>query len=227
MESIVLQVENRTVSGKKVKAMRREGATPANVFGHGIESQALKVDTAELEKVLSRAGTTRLVSLKSASTKASRRVLVKGIQRHPLTGELLHVDFHQVRMKDKVKVEVPIVFQGEAPASRRKDLVLWENLRSVEVECTPDEIPETIPIDITCLAEAGDVITVNDLLLGESIGILTHAEEVIAKVDMAKTATQMGVPAGESVTTEEVEAAEAPAEDTQQDEGSTQEDEGS
>ena len=227
MESIELQVENRTISGKKVKAMRRTGVTPANVFGHGIESQALTVDTTELEKILARAGKTRLVSLKSPSTNASRRVLVKGIQRHPLSGELLHVDFHQVRMKDKVKVEVPIVFQGEAPASRSKDLVLWENLRSVEVECTPDEIPKNIPVDITHLAEAGDVIMVNDLLLGGSISILTHMEEVIAKVDMAKTATLAGAPVVEDITAGEVVSAEGPAEKARQDGDSGQEQEGS
>lgn len=188
METIVLEVENRTALGKKVKALRRSGITPANIFGHGIESQAIKVNTLEMEKVLAKARATHMITLKDPSFNDDRRVLVKGAQRDPITGKLLHVDFYQVRMKDKVKVEVPLVFQGEAPASRRKDLVLLESLRSVEVECLPNDIPESIAIDLSKLSEAGDHLLVGDLTLNDNITVLSPSEEVIARVARARAA---------------------------------------
>ena len=188
MEILVLEVEDRTTLGKKVKALRREGITPANVFGHGIESQAIKVDAVEMEKILAKAGATHMITLNDVSSKGDRRVLIKGVQRDPITRKLLHVDFYQVRMKDKVKVEVPLVFQGESPASGRKDLVLLENLRSVEVECLPSDIPESIAVDLSKLAQAGDHLVVRDLTLNDNITVLTSSEEVIARVIRTKAA---------------------------------------
>ena len=186
METITLKVENREVLGKEVKALRREGITPANVFGHGIESQAVQADTAEAQKVLAKAGTTHLISLRLPTKKEGRRVLVKKVQRDIITGKLLHIDFYQVRMKDKVRVEVPLIFQGESPASGRKDLMLLGNLSSLEVECLPDGIPESIPVDLSELAEAGDHLLVSNLALSDGITVLTHPEEVLARVSHPK-----------------------------------------
>lgn len=182
-----LEVENRITIGKNIKALRRSGMTPANVFGHGIESQAIQVDTAKAQKVLSRAGSTQLIALKSSSSPHVRRVLVKNVQRDIISRMLFHIDFYEVRMQDKVKVEVPILFQGESPAGQRADLVLVQSLRTVEVECLPGDIPESIAIDLSRLAQAGDHILVSDLTIG-GITILTHSEEVIARVTRAKAA---------------------------------------
>ncbi len=187
METTELEVENRTTLRKKVKALRRSGITPANIFGHAIESQAVQVNTARVEKVLSRAGSTRMIALKSPSSSKIRRVLVKDVQRDPMTGRLLHIDFYEVQMKDKVKVEVPLAFQGESPVARRSDLVFLENLRSVEVECLPNDIPQSIAIDLSRLAQAGDRILVGDLKV-DGVTILTHPEEVIARVARTKAA---------------------------------------
>lgn len=209
METIVLEVEKRTTVGKKVKALRRTGITPANIFGHEIESQAIQVNTAEAEKVLIKAGATHMITLKGLSFKEGRRVLTKEIQRDFLTGRLLHIDFHQVSMKEKVRVIVPIVFQGVAPASRRKDLVVLESLSSLEVECLPDAIPDSVEIDLSKLEEAGDHILVGDLKLSDKITVLTHPEEVIARIGRFAKAEAVKV-------AEEVEeVGEAAAEKTQ------------
>jgi len=199
METITLKVANREVLGKEVKALRREGITPANIFGHGIESQAVQTDTVEAQKVLAKAGTTHLISLRLPAKKESHRVLVKKVQRDIITGKLLHIDFYQVRMKDKVRVAVPLIFQGESPASDRKDLMLLESLSSLEVECLPDDIPESIPVDLSELAEAGDHLLVSDLTLSDGITVLTHPEEVLARVSHARVAEV------EEVVEEEVE----------------------
>ena len=207
MASISQQIEIRTTKGKKVKRLRREGVTPANIFGAGLESESVQANTIALEKTLNRAGYTQLITLQSTSG-GDRRVLVKDIQRDPLTGQLLHVDFHQVKLTDKVRVSIPLVFEGEAPASRRKDLLLLENANSIDVECLPTENPERITIDISKLAEAGDRILAGDVPLDEKMTLLTDPEEFLIAVSQARMEEEIEV-----VEEEEVEAAQAPTEE--------------
>ena len=211
METLVHEVETRTILGKKVKALRRSGITPANIFGHGIDSVSIQSNTFDLEKLISKAGGTRMITLKNPAFKRDRRVLIKSVHRDAITGKLIHVDFYQVSMKDKLKVEVPLVFQGEAPASRRKDLVLLETMGSVEVECLPTDIPENIPVDISELSEAGDHILVGNLVIDGKVTLLTNAEDIIAKVDHVKAAEIIEEEEVEEVEGEEAAEAEAAA----------------
>ena len=207
MDPIVLEAEKRMKVGKKVKALRREGITPANIFGNKAASVAIQIDTVEVEKVLAKAGATHMIMIKGPSFKKSRRVLTKGVQRDPLSGKLLHIDFHQVSMKDKVKVVVPLVFVGDSPVTRRKDLLLLENLSSVELECLPGAIPENLEVDVTKLEEAGDSILVGDLVLAEGVVVLTNAEDAMVRISVAKVMEE----AAEAVEVEEgEEGAEAP-----------------
>lgn len=205
MKTLVLEVEERTTLGKKVKALRRSGTTPANIFGHAIQSQAIQVDTEKAEQVLAKAGATQLITLKSPSFNEGRMVLTAEVQRDFMNGKLLHIDFHEVSMKDKVKVVIPLVFTGEAPASRQKELVLLESLTSLEIECFPNAIPDNIAVDLSKLEDAGDHILVKDLQLSDTITVLTHGEEVIARIGrfakaeaVAKVAEEAeGAPAAE------------------------------
>ncbi|MBT4511157.1 MAG: 50S ribosomal protein L25 [Chloroflexi bacterium] len=216
METLVHEVGNRTTLGKKVKSLRREGITPANIFGHGIDSVSIQSDTNDIEKLISKAGRTRMITLKNPDFKRDCRVLIKGINRDAISGALLHVDFYQVSMKDKLKVDIPLAFHGEAPASRRKDLVLLETMNSVEVECLPADIPENIMVDISELAEAGDHVLVGALIFGEKVTVITNAEDIIAKVDHVKAAEMVEeaeVAEGEALEAGEAEAG-APAEGT-------------
>lgn len=192
METLVQKVEDRKLFGRKVGSLRRNGITPANIFGHGIKSVAIQVETETVEKTLAQAGSTHMITLKSSTSKKGHKVLVKEVQRNPITGFLLHIDFHEIKMTDKVKVEIPLLFSSDAPAAQRKDVVLLENLRSIEIECLPDAIPESIPIDLSGLSEAGDHILVGDLQLDENIHILRHAEEIIARVEVARAAVSGG-----------------------------------
>ena len=90
------KIEERTLFGSKVGALRRSGKTPANIYGHSIESQAIQADTESLEKILARAGSTHMITLKSSSSRKGHTVLVKNVQRHPINGSLIHIDFHEV-----------------------------------------------------------------------------------------------------------------------------------
>ncbi len=214
MENIIQEIETRIITGKKVKVLRRAGITPANIYGPGIESQAVQANSADLEKTLSKSGYTQLITLKRPADK-DRQVLVKDLQRDILTGQLLHVDFHQVSLTEKVKVSVPIIFKGEARASRRNDLNVLDHLNSIEVECLPTEIPESVTIDISKLAEAGDRLFVSDLIVVEKISILTRADEILVSVSQARIEEKIEEVEKEAVTEEVVTAkAEEPTETT-------------
>jgi len=182
MKQIELQVTNREILGKKVRFLRRQGIIPAHLFGHNFESVALQCDAAQLKRVLVQAGKTRLISLKLDKAKRPRNVVAREIQRNPLTGELLHVDFYQVRMAEKIKVDVPIVLVGEAPALKSKENMLLQELNNLTIECLPDQIPPSIELDVSPLTEAEQAIHVKDIILGEGIAVLIDPEHMVVKI---------------------------------------------
>src|SRR5512139_284544 len=151
MDKIELSVANREILGKKVKHLRRQGITPVHVFGHGIESLALQCNTKELELVLGQAGLTRLINIKLAKEKKPRTVVVREFDRDWRKGELVHVDFYQVRMEEKIRLEIPLVLTGEAPALKAKTNMLDHELATLTVECLPAKIPDSIEVDISSL----------------------------------------------------------------------------
>jgi len=219
MDKIELKVANREILGKKVKHLRRQGITPVHVFGHGIESLALQCDTRELERVLSQAGQTRLVNLKLAKEKKPRTVVVREFDRDWRRGELVHVDFYQVRMEEKIRLEIPVVLIGEAPALKSKTNMLDHALGTLTVECLPAKIPGSIEVDISYLAELDQAIRVKDIPLDKDITVLNNLDLVVAKISLRPVEKVEEKVVGEAVAAEaeakaEVaeEAAEAPKE---------------
>jgi len=203
MEQIELLTTTRDILGKKVRFLRRQGITPVHLFGHDVESLALQCDTGQLQHALAQAGKTRLINLRLDKAKKPRNVVVRKVQKDARTGELLHVDFYQVRMAEKIRVEVPIVLVGEAPALRFKETVLAQELNSLAIECLPDEIPPSVELDLSSLTEGEQAIQVKDIVLDEGITILNDLEQIVAKVS-ARPVERV-----EEEVAEEVEAPEA------------------
>jgi large subunit ribosomal protein L25 len=201
MEQIELRVATREVLGKKVRFLRREGIVPLHLFGHGVESLALQCDSAQIRHVLAQAGQARLISVKIDKARKPRNIFVREIQRNPVTGELLHVDLYQVRMEEQLKVDVPIVLVGEAPALKTKGSILVQELYSLTVEALPDKIPARVEVDISSLAEVEKAIHVKDILLGDGIKIINDPEQMVLKITAA-------VAKEEEVVKEAVEAPE-------------------
>ena len=201
MKQIELEAAHREILGKKVRHLRRQDITPVHLFGHDVESMALQCDTAVLQRVLVQAGKTGLIDLKVDKAKRPRNVLVREVQRDPPTGRLLHVDFYQVKITEKIKVDVPIVLVGEAPALKLKDNMLIQELDSLSIECFPDKIPASIELDISPLTEAEQAIRVKDITLDEEVTI-SHDNPglIVAKISAARI---------EKVEEEVVEVAEA------------------
>jgi large subunit ribosomal protein L25 len=206
MDKIELKVANREILGKRVKHLRRQGITPVHVFGHGIDSLALQCDTRELERVLNQAGQTRLINLKLAKEKKPRSVVVREFDRDWRKGELVHVDFYQVKMEEKIRLEVPIVLIGEAPALKSKANMLDHELGTFTVECLPAKIPDSIEVDISSLTELDQAIRVKDIRLDTDITVLNSPDLVVAKISLRP------VEKVEEKVVEEVVAAEAEAE---------------
>ena len=119
-EKIELKVQNREVQGKKVKFLRNKGVVPAHLFGHNMDSLALQGDAAIMGKVISQAGKTRLINLKVGDSQKSHNVMVAEVQKDPIRGHLIHVDFYEVNMAEKIRVEVPIVIVGRISGSENQ-----------------------------------------------------------------------------------------------------------
>jgi large subunit ribosomal protein L25 len=186
MEQIELQATKRDILGKKVRFLRRQGITPVHVFGHGIESLSLQCDTANLQRVIAQTGQTRIINLNIDGEKTPRTVMVRETQQNILKGDLLHVDFYQVKMTEVIDVDVPIVLVGEAPALRNKENMLSQELNELSIQCLPANIPNSIEIDVTSLAEPEEAIRVSDIVPGEGVTILNDPEVMVARITVQR-----------------------------------------
>ena len=161
-------------------ALRREGRVPAVVYGHHAKPVALSLDGHEFERVLAKAGRTHLVDLVVDDGRA-HKVLIKDVQFHPRRQGPIHVDLHQVSLKEKLQVEVPIQVTGEAPAVKRGDADLLIAVHTLRVECLPGDIPESIPVDVSGLEEVDQGIRVADLKFNDGVTVRADGEELVVK----------------------------------------------
>ncbi len=212
MKQIELRVTSREILGKKVRFLRRQGIIPLHLFGRNVESIALQCDEAELKRALAQAGKTRLISLKLDKGKKPRNVVVREVQRDMRTDGLLHVDLFQIKMTEKIKVEVPVVVVGEAPALKSKENMLLQELNSLTVECLPNEIPANVKVDTSSLTERDQAIRVENVILGKEVAILNDPGLVVVKIGSRPKEKVEEVVAVEAVEAEEAaEAAEVPS----------------
>ncbi len=207
-----LKVENRNITGKKTRFLRRQGVTPAHLFGHRVESVPVQVNTGDLQRVIAQKGTTRLLDINLSGEKEPRSVFIREIQRDALSGELIHVDFYQVTKTEKIRVAVPIVLVGEAPASKLKNNIIELILSELEVESLPADLPPQIEVDITPLAEVDQGIAVHELQLKPGVTLLAPPEQLVVKVSAIAEEKEevpvVAVPTAEAAVPEE-EAAPA------------------
>jgi len=203
---LTLKAAKRDILGKKTRFLRRQSITPTHLFGHGIESLALQCDTAELQRLITQGGTTRLIDLKIEAEKRPRSVFIREIQRDVLNGQLLHVDFYQIKKTEKITADIPIVLMGEAPATKSKENIIYQELTQLGVECLPENLPPQIEIDLSSLEEANQAIYVRDIILDPDIAVTTDTDQLVVKV------SQVAMEKEEVVEVAEAEAVEAEAE---------------
>ena len=212
MDKIELSATSRDVLGKKVRFLRRQGITPANLYGHKIKSVSLQIDTHELKHTLARAGKSSLIALKLDSTKRPRMVIVRDVQREPVSGDLLHVDLYQVKMEEKVKLAVPLVLVGDAPAIRDRGGILVQNMSAIEVECLPANMPQKFEVNLTVLKEIDQAVHVKDLSVDETVSVLSDPEQAIVQIARSKVEVEVAeeyAAAAAEAEEEKLEAAES------------------
>jgi large subunit ribosomal protein L25 len=181
-EFIPLEVEKREVVGKQVKRLRREGKVPAVVYGPDLEPLSLSIDERELRHVLLEAGGTQLIELTLSDGKTIP-TLARSVQRDPVVGSMLHVDFYQVSMNRPITAEVPVILSGELPMVETGAAVLIQGTNSLLIEALPAHLPPHIEVDITVLENIGDQILVGDLEMPGDARTLTDDTELVVKLD--------------------------------------------
>lgn len=180
----VLKVEKRELTGRKVKNLRKEGFLPASVYGREIDSLSLKADLHEAKDIFKQVGETSLIDLNVKGEKKNRPVLLKNPQYDPITDNLLHLDFHQVDLSQKVTAEVPVELAGKSPAAESGEGVLVQLVSELEVEALPTELPEKFVVDVSGLKEVDDTVTIDDLeKYSEDVEIKAEEEQILAKVE--------------------------------------------
>lgn len=224
MDRLSLVAEERKVLGKKVKNLRKDGILPAHVFGKGVEGEVVSVKASDFLKVFKIAGETGLIDLKIGAEKV-RPVLIREVSYDPVSDDLIHIDFYQVNLSEKVKVSVPIVQVGDQPESvHLGETIVLQTLNEVEVEALPTDLPEKIEVDISSLKQVNDAVTVSGLSVDTS-KITVHAdpEEIVVKLAPAvsaetqalleEQAAEQAAQAAEAATEQAAEGVEAiPAE---------------
>jgi large subunit ribosomal protein L25 len=197
-----LTAEPRTVLGKQVRRLRRQGIVPANIYGHGA-SRAIQASARALDHLMTHGGRTGLVTITFDGR--SETALLKDIQRDPRSGKILHLEFQAVSMEESVTSMVPIRFVGESDAVTKLGGVMTHPRTEVHVTARAADLPDAIEVDVSSLVELSAAIHVSDLPESSTYRFVDPPEEVLAIVLPPKVEVE------EVEAAEEAEAAEAQA----------------
>lgn len=178
-----LKAVKRSVTGKGVQALRKKGILPAVVYGGKEESLPIEIAAKDFGRVLKEAGESTVVQLDVDGEK--KNVLIHDVDFDPITNEPRHVDFYAVRKGQKVEVEVPLVFVGEAPAVKELGANLIKVLHELNIEAEATHIPHEIQVDVSGLAAIDQQIDAKDLPLPPGVTLLTKPDDVVATIAAA------------------------------------------
>ncbi len=184
MNRVALSAEKRTLQGRKLGRLRRDGILPGNIYGNNVDSQAVQLPLKVFMKAFEEAGETGLIDLMVDGEK--RPVLVHDVQMDPVSDIPLHVDFHQVNLKEEVTANVPVVLEGESPAEKQGIGTVVQIVNEIEVSALPDQLPQEFLIDVSTLTEVDQQITLADLTYDKEhvkVDVENPEDFVIAKVD--------------------------------------------
>ncbi len=196
MEKVVLQAERRSVIGKQVNSLRREGKLPAVIYGHNFEPTPIVMDLKETTKALSGLTSSSLVTLVLDGKEHAS--LVRDRQRDYIHNRLIHVDFQVVSLTEKIRAKVNVEITGISPAVKDFNGVVLTGLDEVEVECLPQYLPERLIVDISPLKRIGDGIYVRDISFNENVEILEDSDEMIVMVTASTEEEVVSVEGGEA-----------------------------
>lgn len=202
-----LTASPRQAEGKASRKLRPLGKVPGVIYGQGKPAEAVAVDAHELERLLAHSGRTQLLDLVVDGGRP-RKVLIKDVQMSPRRNQPVHVDFHAVSLRERVQVEVPLNFVGEAPGVKSGLGDLIPVVHALTVECLPTQIPDALDISVESLEEADQSLRVGDLVLPEGVSVVGDPEEAVVRIQPPRVAAEVE----EEAVAEPAEGEEAPAE---------------
>jgi large subunit ribosomal protein L25 len=177
MERVILKAAKRTLVGKQVSNLRRQGLLPAVVYGYKVDATPIQLDAHDANLIIPKLSSSSVVTIDLDGKKIP--ALVRERQKDYIKGILTHLDFQAVSMTEKIRAKVIIVLHGVAPAVKEYNAVVVTNLNEVEVEALPNDLPERIDLDISILTDIGSGIYVRDLDLPAEVEVLADPDEAI------------------------------------------------
>ena len=207
----VLNVEPRTITGRRVKHVRENGYVPAVLYGQGQDAMPIQFREIDLVRILRSGGYSQLIALAGLEKKPVN-ALIKEIQRHPVRRTILHVDFYKVQMDVKIQTDVPVHMVGESEAVKGGAVII-HHMDAIPVECLPGNIPEALVADMSKLETLDDVITVADLPVPEGVEVLAEADAPVISLTISRKLAEGASMEEEGEGEGAEEAAEADAEE--------------
>ena len=184
MEKVLLKAELRTIIGRKVKNLRLAGKVPAVIYGGEVKSLPITLDKKDTTNTLNKFSGSTILTIEVDGKEHA--ALVREIQQDYIKGELLHVDFLAISLKEKLRTSVSITLVGVAPVLEEYSALIVSGLDQIEVECLPQDLPEVIEVDISSLEELGSAIYLKDIPTIEKVEFLSDPEELIAVASAIK-----------------------------------------
>ena len=200
--AVTLELTPREVLGKKVKRLRHAGIIPVHLYGRGVDPRSLQCERRQLIRVLSLAGSNTPIVITIQGEKGDQLAFAREIQWDPRRDDLIHVDFLVAEATRLVSARVPVVISGESEGARASGGRVVQQLREVDVEALPLEMPGELQVDAVLLPEPDSVIRVSDLKVPSNVTILNDPEEVVARVDIPRVVVEEEVEEGEEVAAE-------------------------
>ncbi|MEK9194473.1 MAG: 50S ribosomal protein L25 [Patescibacteria group bacterium] len=179
-QKIELNASKREIVGSGLNALRKSGYMPAILYGKGQESIPLQIPVKDFRKAFELAGESTLIFLNVNGQ--AYPTIIHDIARDAVSEDILHADFYKVRLDEKIKAKVEVVFQGESPAVRDSGAIFVRNINELEIEAFPQDLPHEIVVDISSLKNMGEQILVKNLKLDAKLKVIAEAEEIIATV---------------------------------------------
>ncbi len=207
-EHYLLEAQLRTETGRHCRGLRRRGFIPAVVYGHGFKPRTVSVPVTPFLKLYRAAGESSLIDLTLPET-APVKVLIQEIQMDPLRGDIIHVDFREVRMDEKLEAEISLCFKGEAPAVKELGGILVKNVTRLKVRCLPEALVPEIEIDLAGLKTFTDKIQVKEVALPVGMEVLAPPlEETVVLIEEPRSEEELkSLEAAPEVKIEEVKVA--------------------
>ena len=182
MDAVELRAVPRSVTGKQVKALRRQGMTPGVIYGYGIEPLAVQFGHRDIEKAFGRVGTSTTVQVVVEGREEPILAIFRAVQHHAIKRNLVHVDLQALNAEETVRVPVAVILVGMSAAVETFGGILLQVMNELEIEALPTALVPHIEVDISSIVQIGQSISVGDITPPPGVTILNHASEVIVQV---------------------------------------------